>query len=145
MGPRLTGLPHLADWATCLGGLSHLSCIHDQIKIRDYMERRVTTPTWGPPPPCKQALTDVVFNNLKSSSVKWALVISLKNSIHTVTYIASSLSLPRKPSPAVAVHIKLVTWYQFLPFPIFLPWHFVPCSESFAFRRYSSNRRLRSQ
>ena len=45
------------------GGLPHLSCKRDQIKIRDYMDRRVTTPkrvtspTWGPPPPCKQALT----------------------------------------------------------------------------------------
>ena len=25
-------------------------------KMRDYMETRVTSPTWGPPPPCKQAL-----------------------------------------------------------------------------------------
>ena len=41
--------------ATRLGGLHHLSCKHDQIKMRDYMERRVTSPTWGPPPPCKQA------------------------------------------------------------------------------------------
>ena len=23
--------------------------------MRDYMDRRVTSPTWGPPPPCKQA------------------------------------------------------------------------------------------
>ena len=63
MRPRLTGLPYLADRATRLGGLPHLSCKHDQIKMRDYMERRVTpprrvtSPTWGPPPPCKQALT----------------------------------------------------------------------------------------
>ena len=40
----------------------HLSCKHDQIKMRDYMERRVipprrvTLPTWDPPPPCKQTL-----------------------------------------------------------------------------------------
>ena len=53
MWPRLTGLPYLADR---LGGLPHLSCKHDQIKIRDCMERRVTSPNWGPPPPCKQAL-----------------------------------------------------------------------------------------
>ena len=63
MRPRLGGLPYLADRATRLGGLPHLSCKHDQIKMRDYMERRVTpprrvtSPTWGPPPPCKQALT----------------------------------------------------------------------------------------
>ena len=63
MWSRLTGLPYLADRATRLGGLPHLSCKHDQIKMRDYMERRVTpprrvtSPTWGPPPPCKQALS----------------------------------------------------------------------------------------
>ena len=62
MRPRLGGLPYLADRATRVGGLPHLSCKHDQIKMRDYMERRVTpprrvtSPTWGPPPPCKQAL-----------------------------------------------------------------------------------------
>ena len=27
--------------------------------MRDYMDRRVTSPTWGPPPPCKQALSVV--------------------------------------------------------------------------------------
>ena len=46
---------------TC-GGAPHLICKYDQIKMRDYMERRATTPmrvtspTWGPPLPCKQAL-----------------------------------------------------------------------------------------
>ena len=41
----------------------HLSCKRDQIKMRDYMDKRVTppkrvtSPTWGPPPPCKQALS----------------------------------------------------------------------------------------
>ena len=40
----------------------HLSCKRDQIKMRDYVDRRVTppkrvtSPTWGPTPPCKQAL-----------------------------------------------------------------------------------------
>ena len=84
--PRLGGLPHLATF-TCqnatpaervtlpgrsgnrLGGLSHLSCKRDQIKMRDYMERRVTPPrrvtssTWGPPPPCKQALNGLKLRN----------------------------------------------------------------------------------
>ena len=41
------------------GGSLHLSCKRDQIKMRDYMDRRVTSPTWGPPPPCKQALRSV--------------------------------------------------------------------------------------
>ena len=54
--PRLRGLPCLADRATRLGGSRHLSCKRDQIKMRDHVDRRVTSPTWGPPPPCKQAL-----------------------------------------------------------------------------------------
>ena len=47
------------------GGSPHLSCKRDQIKMRYYMDRRVTppkrvaSPTWGPPPPCKQALRSV--------------------------------------------------------------------------------------
>ena len=47
---------------TC-GRLPHLSCKSDQIKMRDYMNRRVTSPkevtsayNWGPPSPFKQAL-----------------------------------------------------------------------------------------
>jgi len=49
------------DEVTC-GGSPHLSCKRDQIKMIDYMGRRVTppkgitSPTWGPSPPCKQAL-----------------------------------------------------------------------------------------
>ena len=54
---RLGGVTHLSViW------LPHLSCKRDQVKTGDYMDRRVTppkqvsSPTWGPPPPCKQAL-----------------------------------------------------------------------------------------
>ena len=49
------------------GGSPHLSCKRDQIKMRDYMDRRVTplkrvtSPTWGPPPPCKPAQKNVLF------------------------------------------------------------------------------------
>ena len=45
----------------------HLSCKRDQVKTRDYMDRRVTppkkvsSPTWGPPPPCKQALNYAIL------------------------------------------------------------------------------------
>ena len=62
LSPRLTGLPYLADRATRPGRSPHLSCKHDQNKIRNHIDRRVTpsrrvtSPTWGPPPPCKQAL-----------------------------------------------------------------------------------------
>ena len=44
------------------GGLPHLKCKRDHIKMRDYMDRwvtspkQVTSPTWDPSPPCKQAL-----------------------------------------------------------------------------------------
>ena len=45
----------------------HLSCKRDQVKTGDYMDRRVTppkkvsSPTWGPPPPCKQALNYAIL------------------------------------------------------------------------------------
>ena len=61
--PGWEDLPGLADRATRLGGSTHLSCKRDQMDMRDYMDRRVTpskrvtSPTWGPPPPCKQALS----------------------------------------------------------------------------------------
>ena len=48
------GVPQVGE-VTC-GGLPHLTCKRDHIKMRDYMDRGVTSPTWGPPPPCKQAL-----------------------------------------------------------------------------------------
>ena len=60
--PRLRGLPGLVDRATRLGGSPHLSCKRDPSKMRVYMDRRVTppyrviSPSWDPPPPCKQAL-----------------------------------------------------------------------------------------
>ena len=65
---------------TC-GGSFHLTCKRDQIKMRDYMDRRVTlpkrvtSPTWGPPPPCKQAL-----NFLAYSRISYAHFQSLRNS-----------------------------------------------------------------
>ena len=58
------GGPQVGD-VTC-GGSPHLTCKRDHIKMRDYMDRRVTlpkrvtSPTWGPPASCKQALS-VVF------------------------------------------------------------------------------------
>ena len=52
---------HKIGDVTC-GGSPHLSCKRDQIKMRDYMDRRVISPRWvtsptrGPLSPCKQAL-----------------------------------------------------------------------------------------
>ena len=40
---------------TC-GVSPHLHCKRDQIIMRDYMDRRVTSPSWVPPARCKQAL-----------------------------------------------------------------------------------------
>ena len=57
------GRPQVGE-VTC-GESPHLSCKRDQIEMRDYMDRwvtppkRVTSPTWGPPPPCKQALRNI--------------------------------------------------------------------------------------
>ena len=48
------GGPQIGE-VTC-GGSPHLSCKRDQIKMRDYVDRRATSHAWGPPPPCKQAL-----------------------------------------------------------------------------------------
>ena len=48
------GEPQIAE-VTC-GGSPHPSCKRGQIIMRDYMDGRVTSPTWGPPPPCKQGL-----------------------------------------------------------------------------------------
>ena len=59
-----SGGPQVGE-VTC-GGLPHLTCKRDHSKMRDYMDRRVippkrvTSPTWGPPPPCKQALNLLV-------------------------------------------------------------------------------------
>ena len=40
------------------GRSPHLSCKRNQIKMKDYMDRRVTSPTWDPPLPWKQALSN---------------------------------------------------------------------------------------
>jgi len=64
---NLDGLPHSraftwrkltpASRVTRLGGVPHLACEHNQEKKRDCMKRLVTSPTWGPPSPCEQALS----------------------------------------------------------------------------------------
>ena len=55
------GGPGQIGEVTC-GGSPHPACKHDQIKMRDYMDRRVTWPTWGRPPLCIQAFTLRVLN-----------------------------------------------------------------------------------
>ena len=68
------GGPQIGE-VTC-GQSPHLTCKRDEIKMKDYMDRRVTPPkrvtsfTRCPPPPCKHALnlyicvtSDEVFEN----------------------------------------------------------------------------------
>ena len=65
------GGPQISE-VTC-GMSPHLTCKRDQIKMKDCMDRRVsppkrvTSPTWSPPPPCKQALNGSVFVELKKA------------------------------------------------------------------------------
>ena len=54
------GGPQIGE-VTC-GRSPRLSCKCDQIKTRDYMDRRVTSPTWGSPPLCKQALIVILWS-----------------------------------------------------------------------------------
>ena len=64
------------DWSP------HLSRKRNQIKMRDCMDRwvtppkPVTSPTWGPPPPCKHALSKQ-NNNSACMSITIFLYISL--------------------------------------------------------------------
>ena len=68
------GGPQVGE-VTC-GALPHLSCKRDHIKMRDYMDRsvtppkRVTSPIWGTPPPCKQALKEGINNTAKTKGGK---------------------------------------------------------------------------
>ena len=56
-----------AERVTRSGRPDYLSCKRDPSKMRDYMNGRVTppkqvtSPTWGPPPPCKQALSGAII------------------------------------------------------------------------------------
>ena len=43
---ELTGSQIHVGEVTCGGGSLHLSCKYDQIKVRDYMDRRVTSHTF---------------------------------------------------------------------------------------------------
>ena len=66
------GGPQVGE-VTC-GALSHLSCKRDHIKLKDYMDRRVTpakrvtSPIWGPPSPCKQALKEGINNTAETKA-----------------------------------------------------------------------------
>ena len=69
------------------GGSPHLSCNRDQIKMRDYMDKpvtppkRVKSPTWGPPPPCKQALNKTKLE--RTSFLKYYHMTCIGKTKHT--------------------------------------------------------------
>ena len=69
-----------------------------QIKMRDCMDRRltptkrVTSPTWGPPPPCKQALCPVTPTHFLNHSLN-PLLTMFKPLIHSAPFLRFSLML----------------------------------------------------
>ena len=86
------GGPKIGE-GTCSGSL-HLSCKRDQIKMRDYMDRRVTppkratSPNWGPPPPYKQALIVRAYGryiiSVVISRILWVPAIMKKGKARSV-------------------------------------------------------------
>ena len=85
------------------GRSPHPPCKRDHIKMRDYMDRRVTPPkqvtlpTWGPPPPCKQVLRrELVL--LSGPLDKWAFKTLLAQQDHV-------LVLDNQAG------VKLINWY----------------------------------
>ena len=96
--PRLTGLPYPSDRATRLGGSTHLSRKHAQDKMRDYMDRRVTSPSWGPPPPCKQVLNKTRCDSNQRDSKK-RVIFSTR--LNPLSFFALPLLLRRLASCSV--------------------------------------------
>ena len=98
-------LPHIGE-VTC-GRSPHLSCKCDQIKMRDYVDRRVappkreraTSPAWGPPPPFKHALRPmpIKLSGYKpvSSKTWW-------------TWRIISIIVENKPHPHHETHLRTV-------------------------------------
>ena len=84
------GGPQVGE-VTC-GGSTRLTCKRDHTKIRDYMDRRVTppkrvtSPTWGPLPPCKQALT-MVLRSLLLVSYCFVGVVSVQRLFNPLYYV----------------------------------------------------------
>ena len=81
------GGPQVGE-VTC-GGSPHLSCNRDKIKMRDYIDRwvtppkQVTSPTWGPPPPFKQALS-FCFQSLLQWDFHTTFLLCTHAAFHTI-------------------------------------------------------------
>ena len=80
------------------GGSPHLSCKRDQIKMRDHMDKRVTppkrviSPTWGPSPPCKQALTNVNLIDHSRNTITYHNALCLSPQSKSIVFSFSSES-----------------------------------------------------
>ena len=80
------------------GGLPHLTCKRDHIKLRVYMDRWVTPPKraalpiWGTPPSCKQALRDYIVNLTQNhaSTIFIQLTDLHEVTAHTIDAIATN-------------------------------------------------------
>ena len=74
------GGPQLGE-VTC-GGSPHLSCKHDQIKMRDFMDRWVNPPKRATSPtlPCKQALKNMITEDESNKKIDTSTT-SFPNSI----------------------------------------------------------------
>ena len=106
---------------TC-GGSPHLSCKRDKIDMRDCLDRWVTSPTWGPPPPCKQAL--------RSKEAKWqrlprrwsCYIGSEKRGFWTRISTHFSREIPRPTSfiniPNIICHFRFSSMLKFWRTPL---------------------------
>ena len=113
---------------TC-GRSPQLSCKHDQIKMIDYMNRRVTqpkqvtSPTKGPPPPCKKAKSTILGQIVHVCNCKDDWMIKRVLLIIFYLNLFLTLSLPRGVSLKVPCNYKkrqLKGFYANLQFHLFL-------------------------
>ena len=102
-GPHVGGVTRLSIKSLIL----IWSCLHDRWvdQMRDCMDRRVTppkrvtSPTWGPPPPCKQTLTRSTQHLIRYSSPTTKLCfvfIAALSSLRDLSKATSILSDPSK-------------------------------------------------
>ena len=71
--------------------------------MRDYIDRRVTPPTWGPPPPCKQSLSQRVLVRIPFIArhpVPWCCILM---------HHAHPLPPPPSPRP-ILIHFDYLGW-----------------------------------
>ena len=119
-------LPGLADRVTRLSGSPHRSCCErDQIIKRDYMDRRVTSPTWGPSPSCKQALK---FRSHVKIRIRPRVSLSLsetyfRNRIIRPQWYSHSLLHHSQPIPRARLPASV---WEISPCPFLGGWSFLP-------------------